>query len=334
MKTFIRPFISLLGIYAGALPLVRADHSEKLRVLADAKSPDAKFGPRVFIRHGPAEGEMETVAFLGVETAPVTPSLTAQLGLPKDAGLIVRHVVPASPAASMLQTHDILLKLDDQLLIEPRQFSVLVRNHKEGDEIELTYVRAGKQTTAKVKLGKHEAPKMAYFNFPDGAENFDYFVHPESSGLPHEEMDRVLSLLDREQIEHGSRPHHLKIPGPDGPGFHSVTVNAGNSNMVYSDDQGSLELTLKEGKKTLLAKDSKGAQLFSGPIDEPEQRKALPEAVRERLDKLESMQDVSFHADDDFEQGEVKIMRPAPGKISLPLPPPPTWSTEVPPPTI
>ena len=48
----------------------------------------------------------------------------------------------------------ILLRLDDQILIDPHQFSVLIRNRKDGDEISLTYLRAGKQATARVKLGK------------------------------------------------------------------------------------------------------------------------------------------------------------------------------------
>jgi len=329
MKTHARFIAPVIGALFAALPLMRADHSEKLRVLAEAKSPDMPIERRVFVRHGPGEHEMETVPFLGVETVPVTPALTAQLGLPKDAGLVVRHVVAESPAAAVLQVHDILLKLDDQLLIDPRQFSVLVRNHKEGDEVELTYVRGGKQNTVKVKLGKHEAPKMA-FNFPD--ENFGYFVqHAADTRLPREEMDRELSLLDREHHDRAPMPPGAMISGPDEPGFHSVTVNTGNSNMVYTDEQGSLELTLKDGRKTLLAKDAKGAQLYSGPIDTPEQRKALPENVRERLDRLEGMQNFSFRVGDDFQPDTVKIVRPAPTKIMLPLPRSPIWSAELPP---
>ena len=72
----------------------------------------------------------------------------------------MNHIAPGSPSAGALKPHDILLKLDDQILIEQRQLAVLVRGHKEGDEITLTYLRAGKQATAKVKLAKHDVPKM------------------------------------------------------------------------------------------------------------------------------------------------------------------------------
>ena len=46
---------------------------------------------------------MESATFLGVETSPVSPTLTAQLGLQEGAGLVVNHVVPDSPAAAALK---------------------------------------------------------------------------------------------------------------------------------------------------------------------------------------------------------------------------------------
>src|SRR5471032_2492182 len=63
-------------------------------------------GPR-FERRGipghPADrGEKESVTFLGLETAPITATLTAQLGLPDGAGLVVAHLEPGSPAAGAL----------------------------------------------------------------------------------------------------------------------------------------------------------------------------------------------------------------------------------------
>ena len=100
------------------------------------------------------------MTFLGVETAPVSPTLTEQLSLPKGVGLVVRSVVPDSPAANSLKPHDILTKLNDQLLIETRQLAVLVQSYKEGDEVTLTYVRGGKESTVKVKLTKRDMPRL------------------------------------------------------------------------------------------------------------------------------------------------------------------------------
>lgn len=309
--------IALLGAIAAASAIAADSHS-KLRVLAQGGAPDTKPERRVFVRHA-EPAEMESVAFLGVETVPVMPALTAQLGLPKGTGLVVRHLVPDSPASAVLQVHDVLLKLDDQWLIAPRQFSVLVRNHKEGDEVEVTYVRGGKQATAKVKLSKHDVPKLAALD--EGDESFRVLLGDDdlSTGRP-EEMKHVLSLLDGEAPKTGERVRHITLPAPPGPGFRALTVNPGNSNMVFNDDRGSLELTIKDGQKTLVAKNAKGEPVYSGPLDTPEQRQALPAEVRERLDRIERLQGFSFELGENFKDN-VKFVRPEPTKISLPFSP-------------
>ena len=51
----------------------------------------------------------------------------------------------------------------NQILIDARQLSVLVRNRKEGEEVTLTYLRGGKPATARVKLTAQDMPK-----FPQG----------------------------------------------------------------------------------------------------------------------------------------------------------------------
>lgn len=327
MKTSVHLLLLLLGGVA-TLPFVQAEPSKKLRVLADASAAPAAGATRDFvIRAHRVAAEMETVAFLGVETAPVPPALTAQLALPKNSGLVVRHIVPESPAAAVLQVHDILLKLDDQRLIEPRQFSVLVRNHAIGDEVTLTYVRGGKETTAKLKLAQQQAPALAEGGaFGTEAEGLGLLAGNEPMPTPGHrvEMDRVLSLLER--------PSAIPVPTPGAPGLRSLAVNPANSNLVYSDEEGSLELTIKDGRKSLVAKDAKGASLFAGPVDTPEQREALPPAVRERLDRLESMQGVSFEADDAF-HGDIRLLHPAPRRIKLPLGRP-AWTMQPAPPAI
>lgn len=320
---FVLPLIAVLC----AISSVRA---EKMRVLAEATPPppDTKRDRHIFFRHFDA-GEKETVAFLGVETDPAPAVLAAQLNLAKGTGLVVRHVVPDSPAATVLQENDVLTKLDDQLLIDPHQFSILIRNHKEGDDVTVSYLRGGKEATAKVKLSKHDVPKMAMLeDGPMHGGNLEFrFAGPDElpPGDP-EEMDRVLSLLDQNRAGPGPGPEWVEKH--HGPGLRALSLNTGNSNMVYSDEKGSLELTIKEGKKSLVAKNEKGEQVFSGPIDTPEQRKALPADVSGRLEQIEGMDNFSFRTDGDF-RDDVKILRRA-RDISLhhrapvqhPLPPP------------
>ena len=322
MKSITRYLIPAAGLLA-AVTALRADdpsttEKKSMRVIVGPDAPSNHHG-RVLRFGGPQEKEV--VTFLGIETRPADATLAEQLNLASGAGLIVRDVVPESPAANVLKRNDVLVKLDDQLLVEQRQLSVLIRNHKDGDEVTLTYVRGGKEATAKVKLAKHEVPKMALMeNFPHvGAFNFgaDEDEAP-APGMDREDMDRVLALIDRGGPD-GQRYHHVRIEHDGAPGMSNYTVNTANSNMVFSDEKGSLDLTIKDGKKSLVAKNAKGEQLFSGPVTTADERKALPPEVRERLDKLEGMQEFSFQTDDDFQGGKGQVVKPSKKKIALPL---------------
>ena len=339
MKSNLRYLIPAAGL-AVLLPLAHAGETaqetktskKEMRVIVNADQA----GPHVAVRmHGPRE--METVTFLGVETRPTDPTLADQLNLAKGTGLIVRAVVPESPANGVLKANDVLVKLDDQLLIETRQLAVLIRNHKEGDEIAVTYIRGGKENTTKVKLGKHEVPKLALLGDGQGDNMmFNFHAMPfGQDGVPgagREDMDRVLALIDQHAPGAMQQMHRMRIErdGNPAPGMHTTTVSTNNSNMVFSDEKGSLDLTIKDGQKSLVAKNAKGEQIFSGPINTPDERKALPPEVRERLDKLEGMQEFSFQTDDDFE-GNVKVVRPTKTKIAMPHAAPAPAAPAVPP---
>jgi serine protease Do len=330
MKPTLSQIIPIAG-FVLAMPVLSLEASEAAAPKQEVKreirvvtkdAADASGMPEMHRRmkfiHAGGPAELEQVAFLGVQTAPADPALAAQLGLPRNTGLVVTDVVADSPAASVLKVHDVLVKLDDQLLIEPHQFSVLVRNHQKGDEVTLTYLRAGKEATAKVKLGQHEVPKMTAFNVRTGSPAGGAMTWTSSHApVAREEVDRVLGLID---LGKDGAPHIVRHNQLAGDRVISVTVNTGDSNMNFSDDKGSLELLIKDGKKELVAKDPKGATIFSGPINTPEERKGLPADVADRLKKIENMQGFSFKTGEDFEGGEVKVVRPLGQGISLPVP--------------
>jgi hypothetical protein len=102
------------------------------------------------VRSGP-------VGFIGVSATVLPPELSAHLSLPEDTGLLVEVVGKDSPAEKGgLQANDVLAKLDDQILIDQRQFSVLIANKKEGDTVKITYIRKGETHEASVVVGKRE----------------------------------------------------------------------------------------------------------------------------------------------------------------------------------
>ena len=340
MKNALRYLTPALGLLA-LWPVARAaddskaaakEQKKEIRVITstDGDTPRALHG--AILGHLAGKGEKEIVTFLGVETAPLSPTLVAQLGLTDGYGLVVGQVVPDSPAAGALKQHDILLKLDDQLLIEQRQLAVLIRNHKEGDEVTLTYLRGGKQATAKVTLTKHEVPKVTLLPGQPGAGinifglsqggvgggNFELATPFPGDGAGRENVDRLLGMMNGTRL---SGVQRMNIDSQNaGPGDRSVsvTVNTGNSHVVLDDDKGSLDLNIKDGAKELIAKNSKGEQIFSGPINTPAERKALPAEVRGRLEKIEDSTQFSFKTDGDFKGAETRVLRPRGQGIAVP----------------
>jgi hypothetical protein len=270
----------------------------------------------VFVGDKDSPREMETVAFLGVETSPVPRTVAKHLGLARDMGLIVQNVAKDSPASSALQDDDILLKLDDQLLIDSRQFTVLIRSKKEGDEVKLTFMRAGKVQTAKVKLGKKEVPKTA--------AHFDFFSAPlgqgpllapdafqqgvirlkELSGAAGEEARDMVRRLQRERGSWFGTPG-VRVFSRGGKATTILDLPRGN--VTYSDDDGSIEVKAEEGKRQLTVRDNKGAVTFEGPITSSEDKDKLPADVKKRIEKIE-FSTFNFEPGDDFEieAGEVK----------------------------
>jgi membrane-associated protease RseP (regulator of RpoE activity) len=118
------------------------------------------------------------MGFLGINATILPRELSAHLSLPEDTGLLVEVVAKDSPAEKGgLQANDVIAKFDDQILIDPRQLSVLVANKKEGDTVKITYIRKGETHEASVVIGKREggAPMVGkaeadvLFKHTDGA---------------------------------------------------------------------------------------------------------------------------------------------------------------------
>ena len=318
MKSYRNCLIPLLALAALA-PLARAEKEVTIRRI-DVDGPHG--------RHDEGLLENEKVTFLGVSTEPVQRTVSTQLGLLRDTGLVVTNIMDKSPAADVLKEDDILTKLDDQILVDTHQLGVLVRSHREGDEIKLTVLRGGKETTVKVKLGIHEVPKMANgFFFPrgnPGGGDWQGFANPEAlanlerlhdlPGMGADDARDVLRMIGRERGNFLAGPG-VHILGRRGKG--STVVDLPNSNISYSDDDGSIEIKSDDGKRSLTVKNGKGEVAFNGPINTDEERKKLPEDIKKRLEKLET-DTISFEADRDFKPETVPLP-PAKTKISVPV---------------
>ena len=253
----------------------------------------------------PAPPALKEETFLGISTHSVDAALAAQMELPPETGLVVVQILPDSPAAAVLKPLDLITRFDDQILIEPRQLGVLVRSKKEGDQVTLTLFRAGKKQTVAVTLGKKLMPPLP-----------GRYV-PGTRRIMHPDEDRPVPTL------RGVRP------GPVGSGGSSSVAHSSemritrfegkDSRMVFDDGDGRLEVSFKDGKKQLTARNVKGEVVFSGPVETAEERKALPADVRARLEKMESM-DVRIPAPPPHPPGpEGDVLRGAPG-VFVPAP--------------
>ena len=105
----------------------------------------------------PAGARAEKVAYLGVVVTQVDATLREQLKLERGLGLKISEVMAQSPAEKAgLKPHDILEKLNDQLLFNSAQFASLVRSLKTGDQVTLAVIRQGQPQKIEATLGETE----------------------------------------------------------------------------------------------------------------------------------------------------------------------------------
>lgn len=67
----------------------------------------------------------------------------------------------------------------------------------------------------------------------------------------------------------------------------TMTYDTASARVLVKDEAGEMEIGMVDGKRTLVAKNADGVVTFNGPIDTEEQRKALPEIIRNKLNKIE-----------------------------------------------
>ncbi|MBL8889424.1 MAG: PDZ domain-containing protein [Planctomycetaceae bacterium] len=94
-------------------------------------------------------------AQFGVHVRRADETLRKHLKVKSGLGLVVELIVPDSGAAQAgVQVDDVLLKLDDQWLINSEQFTTLVQNMEIGQTVKVTLIREGLSQEISVTLTK------------------------------------------------------------------------------------------------------------------------------------------------------------------------------------
>lgn len=256
------------------------------------------------------------VPFLGVSTSQVPPALAAQLGLPESLGLVVDEVMPESPAGRAgVQKLDLLRLFNDQQLFGPNQLAALVRMQAWDAEVSLTLLRKGQEQKVTLRLVDRpdRAPLPAAGDWKDQIERMkadagDKVRHLQERTRDYEQRIREYhERLRKWQAEAGAAlPKLPDFPPPMEPADilremrpggaakvqvlepgRSVTYNTANALVRMKDDSGEIEVSSNDGKRKLVARNAKGEVVFDGPIDTPEQVKALPEELRKKVERIE-----------------------------------------------
>ena len=106
----------------------------------------------------------QSIAYAGISPAAVTElarrGVTSK-DVPPGVGVMVAFVDPKGPSMGVLAEDDILVRLDDQVLVNPEQFRALIGMHKPGDVVKIVAVREDEVVNVDLKLGSRNAPVSA-----------------------------------------------------------------------------------------------------------------------------------------------------------------------------
>jgi len=93
--------------------------------------------------------------YLGVQIGEVTPELARKFKVQPGTGALVGEVLEGGPAARAgVQAGDVIVKVGDIQVSEPRQLRLQVAGIAPGTEVQLTVMRAGSEETLRLTIGE------------------------------------------------------------------------------------------------------------------------------------------------------------------------------------
>ena len=122
-------------------------------------------------------------------------------------------------------------------------------------------------------------------------------------GMGPDDARDVLRMIERERGNFIAGPG-VRIMHRAGKG--DTIVDLPKANISYSDDEGSIDIKVDDGKRNLTVKNAKGEVAFNGPVNTAEDRAKLPAEVSKRLDKLEK-DTFNFEVGEDFQSETIPL---------------------------
>ena len=265
--------------------------------------------PQVF-RFQPGHVETAPQTYLGVVLRPVGPELAAHLGkdVPQGVGLGVALVEPDSPAAKAgVERYDVIVKLDDQWVINADQFTTLVRMRKADDAAKLTVERKGEQKTIDVTFAEKDLPvpqpAAEMGGFFDTRPQIDVFDGngrrfglrpplppqfrqsmpdgPQVNGnleQAQRQLEDAMRQLQGQRLQLDAARPELMMPN-------GMTEGA---RVIMSDGKTTSTMTNTDGNVTLHIEEADGGKtLYDGPYPDEAKMKTLSPEVQEKVRQFE-----------------------------------------------
>ena len=285
--------------------------------------------------------ELVEATYLGVQAEPLDFESADLLLLPHGTGLNVLGVPAGGPAAAAgLEPGDVMLRFNDQVLINPAQLAVLIRTRDAGERVTLTVLRDGEELELAAELGTASVPALGPGGMP---MQQGWQVQPmpierkgrvELEPVPFEEFDlqdhmaeieariqqhqeqllRMIAEIEgqelniREQHEQLQQRLREQIREQAQPG---QRFNA-QRNMQFND--GEHQITLSggdEGWQTLKVTDRAGQVIYDGEYPQTdEQWQQVPDAVRGKVRDMAENNPL-----------EIRVRPIRPGERPAPAPP-------------
>jgi len=210
--------------------------------------------------------------WIGILGGPITPELRAHLEVPEGQGLMVREVVPDSPAIKAgLQKFDVLLRANDADLHDMRELMDLVRTSGEsGTQITLEILRHGKRETVYV-TPEARPEKVADVTPVPGADEGRGWGEG-GPAVP----DDVLRFFEQRGGRDGG-PFAFRMFGPGTVLRKRATIGVPNgvSVTIQKQDDQPAHITVKRGEET-----------WEIVGDDPGSLEQLPEDLRPFVEQL------------------------------------------------